>query len=306
MKRGIELAEIPWLSCNVHTLQLCIQDAFTTSECATRIRSSCRKITGFFHKSDTALRYLHGLQGEANKAINNIPQDVTTRWSSTYHMLERLVENKIEVSRTLIEINNAKDLPDQLSQRDWKICGEMVELLRPFEEATRNWSAELTPTLPLVYPITSTLPSLITSILVDSKIDDFKSTLLSSLQKRFQPIKDKPLVLVACYLDPRFASKTLSGAQLRDAEYTLRQCINRKLKLVTILIVVVYLFHNLLNLKQIAFSRHFYIMFLLGNMFSILNVKAFTFKIEDILPKRNMIYASLNYKQTFNAFFYFI
>ncbi|CAI6368031.1 unnamed protein product [Macrosiphum euphorbiae] len=69
-----------------------------------------------------------------SKAPKKLMQDISTRWNSTYYMLERFVELEDAIRGTLGLLDNP---PQTLSADEWKITKELIQVLRPFEEATK-------------------------------------------------------------------------------------------------------------------------------------------------------------------------
>jgi len=62
-----------------------------------------------------------------------VVQDVETRWSSTYLMLERLQKIRNPLTKTL-KVMLRRDL--LLSESDWNTIRELIVVLQPFAHAT--------------------------------------------------------------------------------------------------------------------------------------------------------------------------
>lgn len=66
-------------------------------------------------------------------------QYVSTRWNSTFHMLNRFVELETTVKATVAIID--ADL-HVLTSEEWNICKELCLVLKSFNEATKLVSRE--------------------------------------------------------------------------------------------------------------------------------------------------------------------
>lgn len=96
-------ADLTHVSCFAHDAILSQQSV------ATLIRES-RKLVGHFKHSSSATSRLHDIQREIGLPVHQLLQDVTTRWNSTYIMLDRLSEQKRAVSLYLAEDDKNVDL----------------------------------------------------------------------------------------------------------------------------------------------------------------------------------------------------
>lgn len=70
-----------------------------------------------------------------DKQPKKLIQDVCTRWNSCYYMVERLTKLQDSV-KTLLALSERVDL--NLNPDEWKLCTELGEVLKPFEEVTEN------------------------------------------------------------------------------------------------------------------------------------------------------------------------
>lgn len=80
------------LSCAGHTLQLCVNSGLEVTVIKNTITAG-RRLTTHFRKSEPALRALRSRQKDMRIDSHNLIQDVSTRWNSTFYMVERLVDN---------------------------------------------------------------------------------------------------------------------------------------------------------------------------------------------------------------------
>lgn len=80
-----------YLGCAGHTLQLCVNSGLEVPAIS-RVIGVGRRLTTHFQKSKPALRALRIRQQDMRMEPHQLVQDVSTRWNSTYYMVERLIE----------------------------------------------------------------------------------------------------------------------------------------------------------------------------------------------------------------------
>ena len=97
-------------------------------------------MTKFNHSSKATERLI-------SKAGLKLRADVVTRWSSTYHMIDRLLQLKTAVT----EVTNEMEW-NNLSNSDWKALENVKTLLRPFAEYTQLLTETHKVSLPSVVP----------------------------------------------------------------------------------------------------------------------------------------------------------
>lgn len=105
----------------------------------TDIRSKTREIVTYFRSSTTAKEKLNQIQQQLGKPFHKLINEVPTRWNSTYYMLERMTEQKeaVWVSLAFLKTNVTPLTPEEC-----EMIEEMLRVLSPFEQATRELSEE--------------------------------------------------------------------------------------------------------------------------------------------------------------------
>ena len=198
----------------------------------------CRNVVSKLSYSPKSWNRFKALQVELNIAPKRmLVQDISTRWNSTFYMLERIYEQRsvlaifVDDAETTINI----DLP---TRQEWMLIGEIIQLLRPFEEITKGLSFHqscISETIPACYAIKVTLNEKL-GHLTESTAINIKRKLLSCIKLRFestravanfQNINRRPNLAIATFLDPRFKH--------RFSSTTLKQCLLKNSKNNTLL-----------------------------------------------------------------------
>lgn len=119
--------------------QLAINDGLKMSLGVQDMIKSAKAIVAFFHRSTKATEKLKELQVQLKLPANKIITDCPTRWNSTYYMLQRLLEQKAAIT---VMCSSSGGPRASLSVSEWSILEELVQILKPLEEATRELSVE--------------------------------------------------------------------------------------------------------------------------------------------------------------------
>ena len=153
----LEQGGLKRLACYSHKLQLVVThfDVFRNSSSTTSGSASTRRGRPSFASSITKAKKLVSRFNTSSVATGKLIEkrnkklvsDVTTRWSSTYLIIDRLVDLK----DTVEEI--CKDLKwNGLLNTDWAMLENLGELLQPFAYYTQLMTGSKVPTLPSIFP----------------------------------------------------------------------------------------------------------------------------------------------------------
>ncbi|XP_037826718.1 zinc finger BED domain-containing protein 4-like [Lucilia sericata] len=202
MIRAMNLTNFLHINCSVHQLQLCIKNALNLKEIQELIATN-RKLVSHFNHSLLAKEKLSNIQkNKLNQKPLGVIQDCPTRWNSTYDMMERLLKIKYSI---ILYLNNYEQLSITLA--DWKIMEKCVNILKPFEEVTRELSSSTISIMPLIHILTSKLnkeKSLESGPPYVAKIIE---TLIHELNFRLSDLRQTPIFSISTYLDPRYKLK---------------------------------------------------------------------------------------------------
>lgn len=204
------------LRCAVHSLQLVVRN-FEKNHGFSAMKAAIALVNHFRRSSKSTMR-LRELAG--GKSLRSY---CTTRWSSLYRMIDRLLELQDSVKAVCQERNVDGLLPSQ-----WQSLRQIRQLLQPFAEHTLSLEANQMTTISLVVPALIDLENHL-DMVCDYVFQYYSGTLLvtilgyqngiykagaesmkKDLKERFASIFDPtahnfdPSFIIATALDPRY------------------------------------------------------------------------------------------------------
>ena len=205
------------LSCFAHTLQLVVNKFSHDSSFA----STMKKVNGLVKKVNKSSRATEQLLSECRKKlISSCP----TRWSSTYLMVQRLLEVREKLGKVLELLEW-----DNLATSEWKTLENIQKLLKPFAQYTSLIGGEDYSTISSVIPIVMELNLHLEETKKCLELKNVSCLLQSELKRRFRKYTDpndsdyEPFFLMSTMLDPRYRV-LLNSPQ---AESTKKQLLKR-------------------------------------------------------------------------------
>lgn len=185
------------LPCFAHTLNLVAKHTMDFDD-ATILVTKIKTIVTFFKQSSIAANELRKVS--SLKLI----QCVDTRWNSTYYMLERFILLADTIGSILLKIPSS---PPMLMAAELLLAKEILEVLRPVEQVTKELCGEKYVTISKMIPIIYCLKKKIESL--RTRLQTLTArTLIDRLQfqiiKRFGNITANRIIAVSIILDPRF------------------------------------------------------------------------------------------------------
>nr|XP_046250116.1 zinc finger BED domain-containing protein 4-like isoform X1 [Scatophagus argus] len=125
--------------CIAHSINLIVKKSCDPIITLTDICNKTRQIVTYLRSSTTAKEKLAQIQQQLGTPVHKLINEVPTRWNSTYHMLERMTEQKEAVWVSLASLRH--DITP-LTPEEFDLIEEMLRVLSPFEQATRELSEE--------------------------------------------------------------------------------------------------------------------------------------------------------------------
>jgi hypothetical protein len=138
MKLTAKLLNLEWFGCFPHTVNLVVKDGLKISQCVALL-SSIRTTVSYFKRSSKAMARLHDVQRQLNLPLHRLIRDCETRWSSTYDMIARYIEQFPAIQLVCSE---EAFLHPTLSAVDLQELKKLRDLLKPFAEITTLMSSE--------------------------------------------------------------------------------------------------------------------------------------------------------------------
>lgn len=186
------------LACFAHTLNLVASKVIDEEPMVHALCEKVKALVTFFKQSVAAA-------DELRKYTNKkLIQSVSTRWNSTYFMLDRFVEISESVSAVLLKFPKS---PAMLSASELQLARETIQILKPVENASREACGQTYVTASRVIPLVNFLKNKIDTLetnLTTSGGIKLRVLLLANFEKRFGKVEYTSLLAVSTILDPRF------------------------------------------------------------------------------------------------------
>ena len=195
---SVALRILKWssLPCFAHTLNLVVQGAIAADVELSGLKTKCKSIVSYFHRSVKASDHLAKVQKQLNLPPHKLIQEVETRWNSTFYMFERYLEQHSAITTTLCLLEKR-----ELCLDNTNVIHDAVQLLAPFEAVTTEVSTEYFASLSKVIPMVRSLQKL--TITSTSK-SVLRETLLANMAHRFATVEHNNILAASTFLDPRF------------------------------------------------------------------------------------------------------
>ena len=153
------------------------------------------KLVSYFKHSPKAMYILHkhqtALESQDNVVLshNNLIMGEKTRWSSYYHMLLRLQQQKRAIRRCEDDPDIDLNSSQILASFDWELIPKVISLLKSFAEVTSDGEREracISEVIPSVKYIIHEINSV-----NFSGIGTMRAELLDQMQKYFQGVNSR-------------------------------------------------------------------------------------------------------------------
>ncbi|XP_072400601.1 E3 SUMO-protein ligase ZBED1-like [Diabrotica undecimpunctata] len=187
------------LPCFAHTLNLVAQNSLQISDLQNIILKIKAIVTFFKHSCVVSDELRKSGRGDAEPKLI---QDMSTRWNSTYYMIQRFLELKNSVSDILIRHKTA---PAMLTGLELNMVSSLLNILRPLEAATKEISVDKYCSSSKVIPLVHFMISKLKALSIDEPLVlDVQKLILKEISKRIGGIEQVSSLAISTILDPRF------------------------------------------------------------------------------------------------------
>ena len=180
-------AHFCWGDCLNHVMQLSIKDELLEKPQIKALCSLCRGICTFANKSvllSNAIINHQKASGKESAKCLNLVQDVSTRWNSTYLMLDRFLVLQESVKAVLLDPEWKKKLKVTIRADDWLLMDRAVQVLKIFQDATVQLSSSSACISEVIPTVSSILYALGPGGSGDQGVKDLKRRLHANVLNR--------------------------------------------------------------------------------------------------------------------------
>ncbi|KAK1882424.1 Glutamate receptor 4 [Dissostichus eleginoides] len=170
-----------------------------TAENLARVKASLIEEWGITDKEK-----LVSVQRQLGRPTLKLLQEVETRWNSTYHMLQRLVDLREPVGAALASLNTEITT---LTSAEFTTISGCLSLLSGFNDATIELSEEKNVSGSKVVPLLKMLEQMLQEEMAKTAVAVAKEMgehLLRQLRERLHTLQSMSIMSLATLLDPRF------------------------------------------------------------------------------------------------------
>ncbi|QQP37372.1 Uncharacterized protein FKW44_017613, partial [Caligus rogercresseyi] len=219
MVKAMDDSDLRGIRCVAHTLQIAVNEGVLSQRSIVDIVATGRKIVGHFKHSPLAYSRLQTIQEQFGMYPKRFQQDVSTRWNSTFYMLQSLLAQK----RTLATYIADYDLPATFTPYQWVLIENVLSLLAPFEQLTREISSAKASAADVIPSLAALTRLLKKDVETDHGVKTMKTALLEALNRRFDQTDTDPMFCIASVLDPRYKDHFFDGDQKRRMREMVRE-----------------------------------------------------------------------------------
>ncbi|XP_064418954.1 zinc finger BED domain-containing protein 6-like [Latimeria chalumnae] len=208
--KSIKDGDYEHIPCFTHCINLLLQEFLQDHLAVKTMLSLARKICSHISHSSKAQKIFQELQRSNGLPLLRLKQEVSAQWTSTYYMLERLLQQRGAVNEYVLSQKIGKG-DAALTATQWSLIENLVVLLEPFEAATQETRAG-SACLSQVLPQTRYLHMFLEDMkqVFREKADSFAVALAESLDlklathPKLSAMFEQEHYILATLLDPRF------------------------------------------------------------------------------------------------------
>ncbi|KAK6169559.1 hypothetical protein SNE40_020592 [Patella caerulea] len=175
----------PNIRCFAHTINLASQKGLAVPS-VNRILGKIRKIASYFHHSPLGSHILHVKQDMIEIPQHNLIIDVSTRWNSSFDMINRYREQHEAVFLASIDLKKSNKDIAVPNDEEMSLIDDIIEVMGPLKTVTTILCSEKIPTVSIILPLKTKIINSMNIKQTDSKtVKDLKSALSDNLAPRY-------------------------------------------------------------------------------------------------------------------------
>ena len=200
------------LSCFGHCLDLAINKCLEMQRVQRSVRR-CNTLVASFSRSWKKQRNLKEKQSQLGLPEHKLVGAVTTRWNSTYDMVERILQQQQALSAVLLEDRKSWCL--MLNDADVTVLETFAELVKPLSYLTDALSGEKEVTCSAIRPLLQHVMEICEENDEDSPLlVQMKSAISGNLSPRYESAAISIIIDKCSFLDPRFKANYVADTDL--------------------------------------------------------------------------------------------
>lgn len=177
------------LHCAAHLLNTALKRSFEYSISKHPfigvVLTCCKTLAASFNQSTQFREQIIANQLATNEPLRSLKQDVITRWNSRLLNLKSIADARQAIT---LHVSQYPDDPHhglitRCSKKFWEMIGHLINVLEPYEDATKTLSADKEPTLHLVIPEYLAIIDFLRNYCLNATIDDSLSPMIRHLVK---------------------------------------------------------------------------------------------------------------------------
>ena len=206
------------IPCFGHVLHLGIMNSFKDDARTARALGVCRKLISLFSHSWKKKRELRLAQQSLSLPDHSLVGDCSTRWGSTYLMIERVLEQKEALRRVLLADPKTKHLSP--TWQDLDVVESLEAIISPLFDFTDSLCGEQLVTVSTIKPVLGILKNDILSESIDDSelTSTCKVRVLEYVTAKYAKPEIAKLLDIATYLDPRFVTSYIDDESILDEQ----------------------------------------------------------------------------------------
>ena len=185
IKGAVRINQWNNLVCFAHTLNLVVTCAIEKIDEVQELIDQVKNVVSFFHRSTKASEKLRQIQTSFLLPEHKLIQQVSTRWNSSYYMLDRYLE-QYEPIQMALSSQGRLDLAIPIEKNE--LIKQIITILHPFEAVTTELSSEKHVSASKIIPLARGLQKITNSSTISSP---FCQELTTQMATRFAGIEEK-------------------------------------------------------------------------------------------------------------------